>query len=293
MIMNKAELIYQSEALTEGWEKIGSDRPWWFDTSVAYQKRYSLDGRGTPIVWDDEDIDFSVEDTRQCTGGDTCTIILAQNKKRALVMVNRELDAVMVLGGVEKEITWEDYTQKGLWAVKQHIPGYVLEAVIINPKIKTLEKFKVVKSIIKKVIEAAQQAQAHEFISNLPEGYASEIGERGVQLSGGERQRVAIARAFLSDPRILILDDSTSAIDSNTEDKIQFAIKNILKNRTTFLITHRLSQIRWADLIIVLKDGKIEAKGNHQELLKISEEYRKIFVKKFDLDEEKLVKGVI
>ena len=144
-----------------------------------------------------------------------------------------------------------------------------------------------------KVIKAAQQAQAHEFISNLPQGYDSKIGERGVQLSGGERQRVAIARAFLSDPKILILDDSTSAIDSNTEDKIQYAIKNILKNRTTILITHRLSQIRWADLIIVLKNGKVEAKGNHEELLKVSEEYRKIFVKKFNLDENKLIKGEV
>lgn len=144
-----------------------------------------------------------------------------------------------------------------------------------------------------KVIKAAQQAQAHEFISNLPQGYDSKIGERGVQLSGGERQRMAIARAFLSDPKILILDDSTSAIDSNTEDKIQYAIKNILKNRTTILITHRLSQIRWADLIIVLKNGKIEAKGNHEELLKVSEEYRKIFVKKFNLDENRLIKGEV
>jgi ATP-binding cassette subfamily B protein len=143
------------------------------------------------------------------------------------------------------------------------------------------------------VINAAKQAQAHEFISNLPEGYESKIGERGVQLSGGERQRIAIARAFLSNPKILILDDSTSAIDSNTEDKIQYAIKNILKNRSTFLITHRLSQIRWADLIIVLKDGQIEAKGEHSDLIKTSEEYRKIFVKKFDLDEEQLIKGVI
>lgn len=143
------------------------------------------------------------------------------------------------------------------------------------------------------VIEAAKQAQAHEFISELPEGYDSRIGERGVLLSGGERQRIAIARAFLADPRILILDDSTSAIDSNTEDKIQYAIKNVLRNRTTFLITHRLSQIRWADLIIVLKDGKIEAKGDHQELLRTSEEYRKIFVKKFDLDELELLRGVV
>jgi ATP-binding cassette subfamily B protein len=144
-----------------------------------------------------------------------------------------------------------------------------------------------------KVIEAAQQAQADEFIKQLPDGYDSKIGERGVLLSGGERQRIAIARAFLTDPKILILDDSTSAIDSNTEDKIQYAIKNILHNRTTFLITHRLSQIRWADLIIVLKDGKVEAKGSHEELLRSSEEYRKIFVKKFDIDEQELLEGVI
>ncbi len=126
----------------------------------------------------------------------------------------------------------------------------------------------------------------------MTEEYHSKVGERGVQLSGGERQRIAIARAFLSDPRILILDDSTSAIDSNTEDKIQFAIKTILKNRTTILITHRLSQIRWADLIIVLKNGEIAAKGNHEELLKTSEEYRRIFVKKFDIEEDQLLKEV-
>lgn len=148
-------------------------------------------------------------------------------------------------------------------------------------------------SSLDEVKQAAIQAQADDFISKLPNGYNSEIGERGVQLSGGERQRVAIARAFLSNPRILILDDSTSAIDSNTEDKIQQAIKNILVNRTTFLITHRLSQIRWADLIIVLKNGRIEAKGTHWELIKESEEYRKIFVKKFDLDEEQLLRGEI
>ncbi|GAI76266.1 unnamed protein product, partial [marine sediment metagenome] len=147
-------------------------------------------------------------------------------------------------------------------------------------------------SSLEQVINVAQQAQAHDFISELPEEYQSKVGERGVQLSGGERQRIAIARAFLSDPRILILDDSTSAIDSNTEDKIQFAIKSILKNRTTILITHRLSQIRWADLIIVLKNGEIAAKGNHEELLKTSEEYRKIFVKKFDIEEDQLLKEV-
>ncbi|MHA2051917.1 MAG: ABC transporter ATP-binding protein, partial [Promethearchaeota archaeon] len=131
------------------------------------------------------------------------------------------------------------------------------------------------------IIQVAREAQAHDFISKFHEQYDSEVGERGVQLSGGERQRIAIARAFLSDPRILILDDSTSAIDSNTEDKIQKAIRNILRDRTTLLITHRLSQIRWADLIIVLKKGEIASIGTHEELLQTSTEYQKIFVKKF------------
>lgn len=144
-------------------------------------------------------------------------------------------------------------------------------------------------SSMKEVKEASKQAQAHQFISEIPKGYDSEVGERGVQLSGGERQRVAIARAFLTNPQILILDDATSAIDSNTEDQIQKAISNILKNRTTFLITHRLSQIRWADLILVLKRGEIIASGTHKYLLEISDEYKRIFIKKFDIDVENLL----
>ena len=145
-------------------------------------------------------------------------------------------------------------------------------------------------SSMEEIIQVAKEAQANEFIMDFPSQYESEVGERGVQLSGGERQRIAIARAFLSDPKILILDDSTSAIDSKTEDKIQRAIRNILKDRTTILITHRLSQIRWAELIIVLKKGEISAMGSHEELLKSSEEYQKIFIKKFDIDISKLIK---
>ncbi|MFX0016301.1 MAG: ABC transporter ATP-binding protein [Candidatus Hermodarchaeota archaeon] len=148
-------------------------------------------------------------------------------------------------------------------------------------------------SSLTEIKRVAKEAQAHDFIMKLPKGYDSEVGERGVQLSGGQRQRIAIARAFLTDPRILILDDSTSAIDSDTEDKIQQAMTKILYGRTTFLITHRLSQIRWADLILVMKKGEIIAKGTHKKLLKTSEEYRNIFVKRFDLDEEILLEAVI
>jgi ATP-binding cassette subfamily B protein len=139
------------------------------------------------------------------------------------------------------------------------------------------------------IIQAAKDAQAYDFIMELPKQFDSEIGERGVQLSGGERQRLAIARAFLSNPKILILDDSTSAIDSATEELIQRAISRVLENRTTFIITHRLSQIRWADLILVLKQGQIIAKGTHYDLLKDSKEYRKIFLTRFDKTLEELL----
>jgi ATP-binding cassette subfamily B protein len=103
------------------------------------------------------------------------------------------------------------------------------------------------------------------------------IGERGVTLSGGQRQRLAWARALLTDPRILILDDSTSAIDSATEDEIQRAIRRVLQDRTTLLITHRLSQIRWADQILVLRGGALIDQGTHAELLARCELYRRIF----------------
>lgn len=127
------------------------------------------------------------------------------------------------------------------------------------------------------VIAASIAAQAHDFILDFDETYGTVVGERGVTLSGGQRQRIALARAFLTDPRVLVLDDSTSAIDSATEDKIQRAIANASRGRTTFIITHRLSQIRWADLIIVLRKGRIAAIGSHDELMKTSEAYSRIF----------------
>jgi ATP-binding cassette subfamily B protein len=126
---------------------------------------------------------------------------------------------------------------------------------------------------------AARQAQAHDFITRFEDGYETEVGERGVTLSGGQRQRIAIARAFLTNPHILILDDSTSAIDSATEDRIQKAMRRISQEQTTFLITHRLSQIRWADRILVLKRGELVNQGTHEELLTRSPDYQRIFAR--------------
>jgi ATP-binding cassette subfamily B protein len=129
------------------------------------------------------------------------------------------------------------------------------------------------------IIRAAKEAQAHQFITNFKDGYDTIVGERGVTLSGGQRQRIAIARALLTNPRILILDDATSAVDSATEDEIQKAIKRILEGRTTLLITHRLSQIRRADRVILIRQGEIVDQGSHESLMATSELYQRIFAR--------------
>src|SRR5205085_9644233 len=114
---------------------------------------------------------------------------------------------------------------------------------------------------------AARRAQAGEFIAALPDGYETLIGERGLTLSGGQRQRLAIARALLADPRILILDDATSSVDASTEREIKQALREVMSGRTTFVIAHRLSTIALADEIVVLEEGRVVARGRHDELV--------------------------
>ena len=123
---------------------------------------------------------------------------------------------------------------------------------------------------------AARHAQAHEFILRLPQGYDTQVGERGVTLSGGQRQRLAIARALVADPRVLVLDDATSSVDASTEQSIKLALAQAMAGRTTFVIAHRLSTIELADQIVVLEHGRVVAQGNHAELLDKSELYREI-----------------
>jgi len=137
------------------------------------------------------------------------------------------------------------------------------------------------------IINIAKLAQVDDFVQNFSDGYNTVVGERGTRLSGGEKQRVAIARAFLTNPAMLILDDSVSAIDSETEEKIGRAMENIIKNRTTLIITHRLHTIRTSDKILVLKHGRIVAEGNHSELFQSSEDYRRIFGKRVSLSDFK------
>jgi ABC-type multidrug transport system fused ATPase/permease subunit len=127
------------------------------------------------------------------------------------------------------------------------------------------------------VIAAARAAQAHDFILHLPEGYETEVGERGITLSGGQKQRVAIARALLKDPRILLLDDATSSVDAETERLIQRALEHLMRGRTSFVIAQRLSTVRMADQVLVLDRGRLAARGSHEELLRQSSLYAEIY----------------
>jgi ABC-type multidrug transport system fused ATPase/permease subunit len=126
------------------------------------------------------------------------------------------------------------------------------------------------------VEEAAHRARADEFIRELPAGYETRIGERGLTLSGGQRQRIAIARAIVADPRILVLDDATSSVDASTEQEIKHALAEVMAGRTTFVISHRLSTIAMADKIVLLEGGRISAVGTHAELLDRSPSYREM-----------------
>jgi ATP-binding cassette subfamily B protein len=123
---------------------------------------------------------------------------------------------------------------------------------------------------------AAQAAHAHEFINQLPEGYASHLGEQGVRLSGGQRQRIALARAILNDPKILLLDEATSALDTESEYHVQQALEKLMQNRTTVIIAHRLSTILHADCIAVMDHGKLIASGSHEELLQTCKLYQRL-----------------
>jgi subfamily B ATP-binding cassette protein MsbA len=160
------------------------------------------------------------------------------------------------------------------------------EAFLFNDTVRANIAYGKLGATDEEIAQAARSANAHEFISALPDGYNTVIGERGVRLSGGQQQRLSIARAVLANPRILILDEATSSVDSETEKLIQNAIYRLVRNRTTFVIAHRLSTVLHAHKIIVLHEGRIVEEGTHQELLAMGRLYKKFFDMQFRVGDE-------
>lgn len=156
--------------------------------------------------------------------------------------------------------------------------GFVLqETFLFSTSIKENIAYGNPEASMEDIMDAAKRAQAHEFIMAMPKGYDTLLGERGMGLSGGQKQRIAIARAILIDPCILVLDDATSAVDMETEVRIQQALKEVMKGRTTFIIAHRISSLKHADEIIVLADGVITERGTHEKLLQNGGPYQRIY----------------
>ncbi len=234
--------------------------------AVAFEGVAFAYAGGKPVL---EDIAFAVEaGMRVAVVGQT-----GAGKTTLVKLINRTYDVTR--GAVR--VDGVDVRDWSLEALRQQIAIIEQDIFLFSRTVAENIAFGKPDATREEIVAAAKMAQAHDFIMGFKDGYNTILGERGVNLSGGQRQRLALARAFLADPRILVLDDATSAIDSETEDKIQQAIFTASRGRTTFLITHRLSQIRWADLIIVLRRGRIAAMGTHEELLERSEAYRRIF----------------
>jgi ATP-binding cassette subfamily B protein len=222
---------------------------------------------------------FALADvTLRIADGQTVAIVgqTGSGKTTLTRLVNRTYDATsghVLVDGVDVRDWSLDALRGQIGAIEQDI-------FLFSRSVADNIAFGLGAGVTREAIEhAAKQAQAHEFIMSFADGYDTVVGERGVTLSGGQRQRLAIARALLTNPRILILDDATSAIDSATEDEIQRALREVMAGRTTLLITHRLSQIRQADQVVLMRRGRVVAVGSHEELMANSDLYRRIFLR--------------
>jgi ABC-type multidrug transport system fused ATPase/permease subunit len=176
-----------------------------------------------------------------------------------------------------------DIRQVELRSLRRQVAVVLQDTFLFNASVRENVSYGKPEASEEEVVTAAKTAYAHEFIQQLPEGYDTQIGERGVRLSGGQRQRLALARAILTDPRILILDEATSSVDAEAEYLIQQALEGVMRGRTSLVIAHRLSTIREADKIIALHDGRIREIGDHEELLERGGLYSQLYQRQLEL----------
>jgi len=223
-------------------------------------------GEGPPSL-DDVSFDVAPGETVVLLGG------TGSGKSTIINLIPRFYDPTS--GSVK--IDGQDVRDVKLRSLRRFIGIVPQETFLFSATIKENIAYGKPDASMEEIERAAKLAEAHDFIKVLPKGYETEVGERGITLSGGEKQRIAIARALLMNPRILILDDSTSSVDTETEYRIQRALDALLKDRTTFIITQRLSMIRKGKRIMVLDRGRIVEEGSHDELVRLNGLYRKIY----------------
>jgi subfamily B ATP-binding cassette protein MsbA len=178
-------------------------------------------------------------------------------------------------------IDGQDIRKATIASLRDHIALVTQQTILFNDTVGYNIGYGKAEKDEPKIIAAAKAANAHHFIRNFPQGYNTIIGEQGVKLSGGEKQRITIARAILKNAPILILDEATSSLDSESELEVQKALENLMQNRTTFVIAHRLSTIKKANKIIVFTNGEIVGQGTHEELLKANAVYKKLYETQF------------
>jgi ATP-binding cassette subfamily B protein len=270
-IVDRPEVIEkygtEFEPRHDNWEEIKGDITF-KDVSFSYKEgeevleNFSLDvKRGESIALVGE------------TGSGKSTIV------NLLCRFYEPVEGLILIDGV-------DYRERSQLWLQSNI-GYVLQSPhLFSGTIRDNIRYGRLDATDEEVIEAAKLVNAHEFIMKMEDGYDSEVGEGGSMLSTGEKQLISFARAILADPRILVLDEATSSIDTETEQMIQYAINKLLEGRTSFIIAHRLSTIRSADRILVIKDGQMIEEGNHRELMKQGGYYYRLYTNQFREEQE-------
>jgi len=182
-----------------------------------------------------------------------------------------------------------DVRQIRLSSLRRHIGIVPQETFLFSATVRENIAFGRPDASQEEIEAVARRAQAHDFIMALPKGYETRVGERGIGLSGGQKQRIALARALLMDPAILILDEATSSVDTETEYEIQLALEEVMANRTSVIIAQRLSTVKMADKVVVLKDGRVAEEGTHAELLARGGEYTRLYNMQFREQEEAVI----